>query len=130
MILLAIIFVVMSKRAGTIPFIDDKVILVDSLKNKNNIVLPKGHIKNGESAQDAALRETLEEAGLIGILDTTNVYVLKNVVYWKMNVTKFPDKYDEMNKRRRHFYTYEEVEQSPLIKKSLKKIILEAMKNK
>ncbi|KAF5141694.1 hypothetical protein G9O61_00g002360 [Vairimorpha ceranae] len=99
MILLAIIFVVMAKRAGTIPFIDDKVILVDSLKNKNNIVLPKGHIKNGESAQDAALRETLEEAGLIGILDTTNVYVLKNVVYWKMNVTKFPDKYDEMNKR-------------------------------
>ena len=130
MILLAIIFVVMAKRAGTIPFIDDKVILVDSLKNKNNIVLPKGHIKNGESAQDAALRETLEEAGLIGILDTTNVYVLKNVVYWKMNVTKFPDKYDEMNKRHRHFYTYEEVEQSPLIKKSLKKIILEAMKNK
>ncbi|HSS20027.1 MAG TPA: NUDIX domain-containing protein [Pyrinomonadaceae bacterium] len=42
--------------------------LVVSSSDKQNWVLPKGHIDPGESAETAALREVTEEAGVIGEL--------------------------------------------------------------
>jgi 8-oxo-dGTP pyrophosphatase MutT (NUDIX family) len=45
-----------------------QVLLVRSKKNPGVWVFPKGHIEAGESAIDAALRETREEAGVDGDL--------------------------------------------------------------
>jgi diadenosine hexaphosphate hydrolase (ATP-forming) len=45
-----------------------QVLLVRSKKNPRIWIFPKGHIEPGESAIDAALRETWEEAGVEGDL--------------------------------------------------------------
>jgi 8-oxo-dGTP pyrophosphatase MutT (NUDIX family) len=44
------------------------VLLVRSKKDPSIWIFPKGHIEPGESAIDTALRETAEEAGVIGDL--------------------------------------------------------------
>lgn len=44
------------------------VLLVRSKKDPSLWIFPKGHIEAGESAPDAALRETVEEAGVEGEL--------------------------------------------------------------
>jgi 8-oxo-dGTP pyrophosphatase MutT (NUDIX family) len=44
------------------------------------LALPKGHLEEGESAADAALREVREEAGVVGRL----VHRLGDVRYWYM----------------------------------------------
>jgi ADP-ribose pyrophosphatase YjhB (NUDIX family) len=44
------------------------VLLVASKKEPGSWIFPKGHIERGESARDAALRETQEEAGVDGEL--------------------------------------------------------------
>ena len=44
------------------------------------LALPKGHLEEGESAADAALREVREEAGVVGRL----VDRLGDVRYWYM----------------------------------------------
>jgi bis(5'-nucleosidyl)-tetraphosphatase len=41
-----------------------RFLIVQSSKDPNHWVLPKGHIKPGESPQEAALREVREEAGV------------------------------------------------------------------
>jgi 8-oxo-dGTP pyrophosphatase MutT (NUDIX family) len=41
-----------------------ELLLVTSRFNRSVWVLPKGHIEPGESPEDAAVRETLEEAGV------------------------------------------------------------------
>jgi 8-oxo-dGTP pyrophosphatase MutT (NUDIX family) len=52
-------------QRGIIPELDagrDYVLLLDR-PSRNEIRLPKGHIDEGESTQEAALRETIEESG-------------------------------------------------------------------
>ncbi|MEA2464919.1 MAG: bis(5-nucleosidyl)-tetraphosphatase [Acidobacteriota bacterium] len=44
------------------------VLLVSSKKEPGNWIFPKGHVERGESTQEAALRETEEEAGVDGDL--------------------------------------------------------------
>jgi 8-oxo-dGTP pyrophosphatase MutT (NUDIX family) len=43
-----------------------EILLVRAKKTRNQWIFPKGHIEPGESAEDAAVRETREEAGVIG----------------------------------------------------------------
>ncbi len=43
-----------------------QILLVSGKKNPAHWIFPKGHIEAGESAQDAAVRELLEEAGAEG----------------------------------------------------------------
>ncbi|HBE76332.1 MAG TPA: hypothetical protein DDW65_00895 [Firmicutes bacterium] len=63
------------KRAGGIVFRrqDDKLeyLLVTSNSNKSRWIFPAGHVETGEVPPEAALREVLEEAGVIAeiILD-------------------------------------------------------------
>ena len=45
---------------------NQKYFLVISSSDGEHWVLPKGHIEEGETPQDAALRELKEEAGIIG----------------------------------------------------------------
>ena len=42
------------------------VLLVSSKKEPGNWIFPKGHVESGETAREAALRETEEEAGVSG----------------------------------------------------------------
>jgi 8-oxo-dGTP pyrophosphatase MutT (NUDIX family) len=45
-----------------------QVLLVSAKRNPRNWIFPKGHIEKGESPEAAALRETKEEAGVVGKL--------------------------------------------------------------
>ena len=43
---------------------EPQVLLVTAKRNPRNWIFPKGHIEKGESPEQAALRETREEAGV------------------------------------------------------------------
>jgi 8-oxo-dGTP pyrophosphatase MutT (NUDIX family) len=43
---------------------EPQVLLVTAKRNPRNWIFPKGHIEKGESPEEAALRETREEAGV------------------------------------------------------------------
>jgi 8-oxo-dGTP pyrophosphatase MutT (NUDIX family) len=45
-----------------------QVLLVSAKRNPRNWIFPKGHVEKGESPEAAALRETKEEAGVVGKL--------------------------------------------------------------
>jgi 8-oxo-dGTP pyrophosphatase MutT (NUDIX family) len=45
-----------------------RVLLVTARRNPDNWIFPKGHIEDGESREDAAVREAREEAGIEGIV--------------------------------------------------------------
>jgi ADP-ribose pyrophosphatase YjhB (NUDIX family) len=47
---------------------DVSVLLVSSKKEPGHWIFPKGHVERGETAPEAALRETEEEAGVDGEL--------------------------------------------------------------
>jgi 8-oxo-dGTP pyrophosphatase MutT (NUDIX family) len=44
---------------------EPQVLLVTAKRNPKRWIFPKGHIEKGESAEDAALREAREEAGVV-----------------------------------------------------------------
>jgi 8-oxo-dGTP pyrophosphatase MutT (NUDIX family) len=43
---------------------EPQVLLVTARRNPRNWIFPKGHVEKGESPEQAALRETREEAGV------------------------------------------------------------------
>lgn len=45
---------------------EPRVLLVTARRNPNNWIFPKGHIEDGETRKDAAVREAREEAGVDG----------------------------------------------------------------
>ena len=47
---------------------EPEVLLVTAKRNPKNWIFPKGHIEKGETPEQAALRETKEEAGVVGKL--------------------------------------------------------------
>jgi 8-oxo-dGTP pyrophosphatase MutT (NUDIX family) len=47
---------------------EPQVLLVTARRNPKNWIFPKGHIEKGETSEAAALRETREEAGVVGKL--------------------------------------------------------------
>lgn len=60
------------RQAGAIAVRDDRgtteVLIVRSRKDPSAWIFPKGHIEPGETAEEAALRELEEEAGVRGAL--------------------------------------------------------------
>jgi 8-oxo-dGTP pyrophosphatase MutT (NUDIX family) len=60
------------RQAGSIVVrLDTKephVLLVTAKRNPRNWIFPKGHIEKGETPEQAAVRETREEAGVVGKL--------------------------------------------------------------
>jgi 8-oxo-dGTP pyrophosphatase MutT (NUDIX family) len=60
------------RQAGSIVVRTDgkepQVLLVTAKRNPRNWIFPKGHIEKGETPEQAALRETREEAGVLGKL--------------------------------------------------------------
>jgi 8-oxo-dGTP pyrophosphatase MutT (NUDIX family) len=47
---------------------EPRVLLVTAKRSPRSWIFPKGHIEKGESPEEAALRETREEAGVVGKL--------------------------------------------------------------
>jgi 8-oxo-dGTP pyrophosphatase MutT (NUDIX family) len=47
---------------------EPQVLLVTAKRNPRNWIFPKGHIEKGETPEAAAMRETKEEAGVVGQL--------------------------------------------------------------
>jgi 8-oxo-dGTP pyrophosphatase MutT (NUDIX family) len=45
---------------------EPQVLLVTAKRNPKRWIFPKGHIEKGETAEEAALREAREEAGVVG----------------------------------------------------------------
>jgi bis(5'-nucleosidyl)-tetraphosphatase len=45
---------------------EPQILLVTARRNPDNWIFPKGHVEDGESLKDAALREAREEAGVDG----------------------------------------------------------------
>jgi 8-oxo-dGTP pyrophosphatase MutT (NUDIX family) len=58
-----VVFRVDGPRDGAI-----SVLLVSSKKEPGHWIFPKGHVERGETALEAAVRETEEEAGVVGTL--------------------------------------------------------------
>lgn len=54
------------KSAGLVVIAENKILLCHPTNTKwvNTFTIPKGHIEEGETPEDAAIRETLEEVGL------------------------------------------------------------------
>jgi len=102
------------QQAAVIPFriLDERVeiALVTTLSGKR-WVIPKGSLDEGEQSRDAAIRETEEEAGLIGVLERKPLgryrFIRSNERYvvevYLMRVTVVLDHWLEAGIRRRRW---------------------------
>jgi 8-oxo-dGTP pyrophosphatase MutT (NUDIX family) len=102
------------RQAAVVPFrIRDErveIALVTTLRGKR-WVIPKGSLDEGERSQDAAIRETEEEAGLIGDLERKRLgryyFTRANERYvvdvYLMQVTTVLDHWLEADLRRRRW---------------------------
>ncbi|KAI7863408.1 NUDIX hydrolase domain-like protein [Spinellus fusiger] len=127
--------------AGCLP-IDPKskrVLLISSRKKANAWVLPKGGWETNETKEQAALRETWEEAGVKGVIyrhvgvfvDKSNKGKVK-AHHWvyELEIYEVMKKFPERKKRERRWFTYEEsllAVKSPFIKEALRMSSLNPM---
>ncbi|KAF9319070.1 hypothetical protein BG000_001082 [Podila horticola] len=107
--------------AGCVPIDKQgrRVLLVASSKHDGEWVLPKGGWENDETQEEAAARETWEEAGAIGkIVGHLGEYEHKMnkrtgvpesiFIFFEMEVQRIEAKWPEMKKRERRWFSYEE----------------------
>ena len=69
----------MEKSCGCIVFNNGKVLVEESISGFYGF--PKGHIENGESEEECAIRETLEETGISVSVDSSNKFYLSYLVH-------------------------------------------------
>jgi len=69
----------MEKSCGCIVFNNGKVLVEESLSGFYGF--PKGHIENGESEEECAIRETLEETGISVKVDSNNRFSISYLVH-------------------------------------------------
>ncbi|WP_420547690.1 NUDIX domain-containing protein [Curvivirga sp.] len=118
-------------RIGTIPLIKDsrgiQVCLVSTTKNPALYTFPKGAMEAGESQNDTALRELLEEAGMHGkLISTKNSIFLpsdldttKDIIYYFVEVTRIDSMWEEKHTRKRIQVYLDELENTPLNDKAI-----------
>ena len=64
------------EAAGGVLFDGEKVLLLRK-RRRNEIVLPKGHVEEGETAEQAAVREVVEETGYSNVEIVADLGVLQ-----------------------------------------------------
>ena len=64
---------VKEKSCGIIVFDNDKVLLIKH--NGGHISFPKGHVEEGETSKETAIRETFEETGIEAKIISDDYYV-------------------------------------------------------
>ena len=64
---------VKEKSCGIIVFDEDKVLLIKH--NGGHISFPKGHVEDGETSKETAIRETFEETGIEAKIISDDYYV-------------------------------------------------------
>lgn len=69
----------MEKSCGCIVFNNGKVLVEESLSGFYGF--PKGHIENGESEEECAIRETLEETGISVRVDSSSRFSISYLVH-------------------------------------------------
>lgn len=74
------------KSCGCIIIKDNKVLLINEIHG-NFWGFPKGHMENGETEIETALREVKEEVGLDVKIDTDKRYVLNYIIDNKIDKT-------------------------------------------
>lgn len=92
------------RRKGGAPDGEWEILLVSSQQTRSTWVFPKGGVEAGEGNKDAALRETLEEAGVIGDAKKGSLGKFEyersgNLVRQKMWLLFVTKEYSEENKR-------------------------------
>ncbi|GBB99495.1 hypothetical protein RclHR1_03540014 [Rhizophagus clarus] len=107
------------KVAGCVP-INKKTgkILLITRRKREGWVLPKGGWEKDESEEEAALRETYEEAGAIGRI-VSSIGIWKHHItnrglpkaefrFFEMEVEKLEERWPEMNERDRKWFSYDD----------------------
>lgn len=101
------------RQAAAIPVLTGKICLVTSRSGKRWVV-PKGVIDPGKTAEEAALQEAWEEAGLVGLLKPRPVgsYVYEKwgntclVTVFMMHVTRVHTQWPEQQSRQREWLEF------------------------
>jgi len=126
-------------QSGVIPFRKYKggieILLVTTIKG--NWTIPKGIIEDNHTPQESALKESVEEAGVWGIVADTAVGSYKfekwggtcRVKVYTMEVTKVFKKWEEDHFRERLWVSLEKT-QKMIKKKKLAKLIKRAFDKK
>ena len=104
-------------QAAAIPVRSGRICLVSARRGKG-LVVPKGHLDPGRTAEQMALQEAWEEAGLIGILHPQPIGSYRyekagqrfEVVMFLMDVTTVGKNWPECCCRSRHWLLLPEVE--------------------
>mmetsp|Transcript_14527 Transcript_14527/g.42902 ORF Transcript_14527/g.42902 Transcript_14527/m.42902 type:complete len:163 (-) Transcript_14527:503-991(-) len=99
-------------KAGCVAVLDGQVVLISSSKNKSKWGLPKGGWELDETAEEAAIRETYEEAGVRGVIGDevlTNESVSKSgelvkAKWFMLDATELLDQWPEASSRVRALY--------------------------
>ncbi|GJJ70483.1 diphosphoinositol-polyphosphate diphosphatase [Entomortierella parvispora] len=110
-----------------------RVLLVASSKHDGEWVLPKGGWENDETQEEAAARETWEEGGVIGrIVAHLGEYEHKInkrtggpesiFIFFEMDVERIEDRWPEMKKRERRWFSYEDA-RATVSKKVMRKAL-------
>jgi 8-oxo-dGTP pyrophosphatase MutT (NUDIX family) len=106
------------QQAGVIPFVFDKelkVMIITSRAFPYRWVLPKGHIEEGQSPQNTAIREAFEEAGICGVVshipagayDYHKFNRNYHVLVYMLKITEILDKWPEQAFRKRRLLPLE-----------------------
>ena len=64
---------VKERSCGIVVFDEDKVLLIKH--NGGHISFPKGHVEDGETSKETAIRETFEETGIEAKIISDDYYV-------------------------------------------------------
>ena len=110
--------------AGCVPVTaNGHLCLVSSRHTPGLLVFPKGGVKQHEAFQVAALRETIEEAGVEGPM-IGSLGEVGECLWYVMQVNKIHDRWEEMDQRQRLFEPVNEAHLRPDLKETTRQLVL------
>lgn len=118
------------QSAGVLPIYKGQLVLVTKLHDEKSFIFPKGKIERGETPHEAAQREALEEAGLVGHTDPQPFARVHHICFHKMNVVDMRHEFLEVDKRTRVLMSPQEALDSLNVVDYVKHVIREAQNNK